>query len=43
MKLNKQIPSFTMFLNYKKEQMKMKPLLPFQEIWNPLELDQVLF
>jgi len=42
MKLNNQISSFTIFLNYKKEHMKNKLLfLPYQKIiWNPLELDK---
>jgi len=35
MKLNKQSPSFTIFLNYKIEQMKIKSFLSYQKkIWN---------
>ena len=41
MKLNKQRPSFTIFLNYIIEQMKIKSFLPYQKkTWNLHELDE---
>jgi len=36
--LNKQSPSFTIFCNDKREQMKTKPYQ--KKVWNPLELDE---
>jgi len=41
MKLNKQIPSFAIHLNYKMNKWKLSKCLPYQKkIWNPLELDE---